>query len=530
MGCCCRRQKNPTNTSSNQGQRITQPKKLEEIVIQPIAFVPDSPKVQKNKIKQLDIRTVDLLEMSHVMDPLSQTSIKSDESIISKFQQKIEELEEEQEQFNKKKTSIETELLRSFISQETQLSNYSNNPEVIGVQIKNRNICDIQNKYDFSGVKDFTEYRGQVYIERLIQKQKSFICTYIGKIEQQYCCVKLIPMAKQIHIDNWIKSVQNIQQQIDGYFFQKYCYYKIEKINDQPEYCNCFILCNLEQYNVYTFSHHLAITFEEKVSVAPDIIQIIFFALQEYEEKQQSNPKKLSAQIFKKMFTVKRNNILISRCKITQKLTVILSDWQLLLPEFEQIIPNKILQNQDNLFEILQSQTSRILQSNNSNLASKDPESQNLQDQNSFRLMKIQSQLVDIFIKYLMKLLFFRSNFELQNEVSLDGFYNQNQFQNKCEILRPIQNHDLLLQEEIEGQLKENTETQYKANQIEFMKKKSSEMCNLFSLKPEENFKSIYEFYLIINKFACEGMRSHFIQFNNSNSNTINNQQINQKE
>ncbi|CAK92385.1 unnamed protein product (macronuclear) [Paramecium tetraurelia] len=448
MGCCCRRQKNPTNILSNQVRIIPQLKKPEELLAQPVV-IPDSPKGLKSKKKELDIRTIDLLEMSHVMDHLSQTSIKSDESIINKFQQKIEELEQEQEQFNNKKTSIETQLVNSFVSDQTQSQNYSNNPELIGVKIKNRNICDIQNKYDFSEVKDFTEYRGQIYIERLIQKQKSSICTYIGKIEQKYCCVKLIPMAKQIHIDKWIKSVQIAQQQINNYFFQKYCYYKIEKIKEQPEYCNCFILCNLEQFNVYTFSHHQAITFREKVSVAPDIIQIIWFALQEYDQKHQSNPEKLSDQIFKTMFTVKRNNILISRCKIEKKLKAILSDWQLLLPEFEQIIPNKILQNQDNLFETLQQQQiSQILYQNNRNLAQIAPNSQNLQDQIQLGIMNRQSQLVDKFSKYLMKLLFFRSNFELLNDVSLDGFFNQNEFQNKCEILRPIENQDLLLQKE----------------------------------------------------------------------------------
>ncbi|CAD8204558.1 unnamed protein product [Paramecium pentaurelia] len=519
MGCCCQKQgqKGKNNIPIQQVPIIVnnQEKQLDIIIPNPPVHLPDSPLIKKQIKKKLDIREINLLE-SQIMDQLqSRTSEISNQSEIKKFEELIQILEKESTQFANKKGSIETQLTQSFIQDESNLQNYSYNQDFIGVKVTNKNICDIENKYDFSQIKQFTEYQGRITIVRLIQKQKSTICTYIGKIDQKYCCVKLIPMAKRIDIDKWINRVQIAQLSNDDHrfdiSFQFYYYYKIETIMDEPQYCNCFIISSLEQYNVYTFSRHPSVTISEKAQVAFDIIPIIQGALNSNQElnSNQSDSEKVSELIFKRMKTVKRNNILISRLQNQErKLKILLSDWQLLLPEFEQIIPNKQLQEEDQLIEIMKTKISQINESVYNNLQE-------------------EASLTELVPKYFLKLLFFKLNFELLNDVNLDGFINEAEFQSKCEILRQFENDvEKVLQQNIEYQIKEGISIQNEPNQIKFMNKKSQQMCNLFQLNPDQNRKTIYEIYLIINKLKCEGMRSHFRDYNQtiSNQNNVNQQ------
>lgn len=48
------------------------------------------------------------------------------------------------------------------------LKDCSENPDFKGPKIANRNICDILNKFDFSGVNEFQEYRRDITLVRLI--------------------------------------------------------------------------------------------------------------------------------------------------------------------------------------------------------------------------------------------------------------------------------------------------------------------------------------------------------------------------
>lgn len=42
--------------------------------------------------------------------------------------------------------------------------------------------------------KSFIEYTdNDLILERLLEKPKHSVCSYLGKIKGKYCCVKLIP-------------------------------------------------------------------------------------------------------------------------------------------------------------------------------------------------------------------------------------------------------------------------------------------------------------------------------------------------
>ncbi|CAD8215007.1 unnamed protein product [Paramecium pentaurelia] len=99
-----------------------------------------------------------------------------------------------------------------------------------------------------------------------------------------------------------------------------------------------------------TFSHHHVITLLQRVMVSFQIIQIIcLFQISKInmEEKQFFRNHRVSSYIFQKMFTLKMNNILISKNKNEDGyFKLLLSDLQLLLDEFDAIMPNKKFQRQ----------------------------------------------------------------------------------------------------------------------------------------------------------------------------------------
>ncbi|CAD8070524.1 unnamed protein product [Paramecium sonneborni] len=468
----------------------------------------------KEKERSLDIREVNLL------DRISTISIEPSDSCdnendVQIFEKIMEEILSKTTFFQNNKASIVEELEKNFNQDSIEQKDQSQNNDFKGPKIVNRNICDIQNKYDFSKINEFTEYKHSITLVRLIQKQKSPICTFIGKIEEKYCCVKLIPMVNVDHINQWIQRVRKLQSQKNLLFLnekcQKYYYYKIEKIDKEPDYCNCYIISQLEQFNVYTVSRHPKITFAEKLLIACEVIQIISLVLQDKTEKANQQIENISQQIFGNMMTVKRNNILISRFKKNEQhkqFNVVLSDWQLLLPEFEVIIPNQKLQNQDELYKKTKQQIEDLQNLSSNRLALQ--KSQNSQDQNAKQFFEKQKEL-DQFTKQILKLLLFKANYDLDDELNLIGFFNQKQFQDKCNILNNIEKHQqLIIKKQIENYQNINE------NQNEIIRQISYQMFNLLQLSDLNIQDIIYEIYLNIDLIPCERSKAILLGFNES--------------
>ncbi|CAD8081341.1 unnamed protein product [Paramecium sonneborni] len=431
------------------------------------------------------------------------------------FQEAFNSIRDRIKSFNRKKVSIEEQLSSLFIrdQDENESKDQLQNHDFKGPRMVNRNICDTRNKYDFSRVEQFTQYKGSITLVKLIQKKKSSICTYIGKIEQKYCCVKLIPMTKVVYINKWIESVkkaqsrENLEKEIFlDYLCQKYHYYKIELLNNEPDYCNCYIISNLEQYNAYTFSHHPSIKLIEKLSIAYYLIQIICVVLRKEDDQQDQQPVRFIRQIFKNTFTVKRNNILISRLEQEQKrYTIVLSDWQLLLPEFENIIPNKKLQNEDKLYEETENKFYEIISS---------------QIYHSDRMRNI--IYVENFTKRFLKLLFFRVNVDIQSDIELYGFINETKFEKICETKINIierqeyQDYQILTKiiqnyHQMSNYQNDRNDQQIFGLTNKLLTKKSQLIFQEFQLNNSDNCPWIYWIYLMLKNLQIEKLRAAFM-------------------
>ncbi|CAD8070570.1 unnamed protein product [Paramecium sonneborni] len=513
-------QNNPIIPDETPKQKGQQPSSLQEIKVEVKIEIPEV----KNEIPEVKNEIPEVKnETPKVKNKIPEVETQLDQDLLY-FEEALNSIRDKNNNFNQHKVSIEEQLNKMFSKEqdEKELKDQSQNNDFKGPKIVNRNICDIQNKYDFSQINEFTEYKRPITLVRLIQKQKSPICTFIGKIDQKYCCVKLIPMAKLVHIMQWIESVKKAQskENLDKEVFlgeccQKYNYYKIEVLNNEPEYCNCYIISNLEQYNAYTFSHHPSIKLTEKLSVAYYVIQIIQVVLKNKTDQDEQNqqPSKLSKQIFKKMFTVKRNNILISRQQ--ERFNILLSDWQLLLPEFEDIISNKKIQNEDKLYEGIEKNIHEINDLSSRNLGAQVQSQSNSGIVSNPELTKNINEFEE-FTKRVLKLLFFRVNFELLFDVELYGFINEAKFENICDqkinIIENQERSDKEILTKIIQSYSQKDENEYNKQILKTTNKlltnKSQLIYKEFQLNNSHNCPKIYWIYLMLKDLRPEAIRS----------------------
>ncbi|CAD8104237.1 unnamed protein product [Paramecium sonneborni] len=102
--------------------------------------------------------------------------------------------------------------------------------------------------------------------------------------------------------------------------------------------------------------YYPSVTLTVKTQLAPKIIQIFWFALNILIEQNQkgSHPERNNSNSEKKQYFD------IQTLKQEAKVQIILSDWQLLLLEFEQFITNKKQQNQKCQFQNKQIKHNRI--------------------------------------------------------------------------------------------------------------------------------------------------------------------------
>lgn len=68
----------------------------------------------------------------------------------------------------------------------------------------------------------FEKWEDEIILERLIEKPKHNVCTYLGKIQQKYCCIKLIPGVKSDYAQKWIDTVNLLQQTNDTLISQSF--------------------------------------------------------------------------------------------------------------------------------------------------------------------------------------------------------------------------------------------------------------------------------------------------------------------
>ncbi|CAD8200851.1 unnamed protein product [Paramecium pentaurelia] len=528
--CCgCSKQKqNPPQPPPKETQKpvlVMQPKpepepiKEEPKKVEPIK---EEPKIELPK-KEESFLPPEIVEIDKVKEEEKPIEVQKVENIsqpdtdIEQFDQALKTIIETEEAFQKNKKEIEDQLSACFKQDQYKLKDYSEKP-YSGPKIANRNICDIEDedKYDFSKVTQFQEYNENITLVRLIQKQKVPICTYLGKIQGKYCCVKLIPMAKKAYIHKWIEKIKEafeIQQNGQNkditlaLYCQKYFYYKIEEIKNEPEYCNCYIITKLEQFNIYTFSHHPSKQLAERINFAYQAIQIISLVQKSQLEKEQntSSDQKLSAKIFQKMVIVKGNNILISRDQNqVGNYKLLLSDWQLFLEEFEVIIPNQKIQNQDKNYK--------------NNAKSIQYLSGNLIDQEYNKNLKA----LDDSTKRSLKMIFFRVNFELLENVELKGFQNESEFIKVCKNIGEIETKKKIEYEylktaitnqsqPIQQEKKEVNEKEIKQNLEEITKDLQNQLSQLLSkelgLYNSPNSNLLYLIYLMIEILSSEAMR-----------------------
>ncbi|CAD8098814.1 unnamed protein product [Paramecium primaurelia] len=494
-----------------------EPKKEEPIKEEPKkeeSFLP--PEIEENKQVKEEEKPIEVQKVENISQP---------DKDIEQFDQALKTIIETEEAFKQYKKEIEEQLSACFKQDQYKLKDCSEKP-YSGPKIANRNICDIEDedKYDFSKVTQFQEYNEDITLVRLIQKQRAPICTYLGKIQGKYCCVKLIPMAKKAYIHTWIARVKETfkiqekgkkidaqmtkeeQNQIDlilTSYFQKYFYYKIEEIKNEPEYCNCYIITKLEQFNSYTFSHHPSKQLAERINVAYQAIQIISLVQKsQLDMDQKARDQKLSAQIFQKMVIVKGNNILISRDQNqVGNYKLLLSDWQLFLDEFEVIIPNKKIQNQDKYYK----NNEKCIQYLSGAL-------QVQKDQDYIKNVK---ELDDV-TKRFVKMIFFRVNFELLENVELKGFKNESEFikvgKNISEIEKKKKIEYENLKTAIQNSLqKQDNKQDKKQNLQEIAKDLQNQLSQLLSkelgLYNSPNSNLLYLIYLMIEILSTEAIR-----------------------
>ncbi|CAD8194806.1 unnamed protein product [Paramecium pentaurelia] len=287
----------------------------------------------QNQNKPMEVKEVNLM-VSQIESPRSRQQ-KLFESKVEGFKEKYAKLQQDstEVQFNQKPV----DQLKAKLLKEQLIDLQFPNNEIKGPMFLDDNISSYKERgAEFANT--LREFDGEIRNMRIVHQTPYNSYSFIGHIKDKG--LYFIKCWNQVNLTKFQTFLINLgKQQQKGEQYKKYHAFKVDPLKDTDQNSpigQMYLISTLEDHNLYSFAASTQFNIDQKLQVAHQILTYI-------DQTDLKSSGYGNSQFQKKIKFISPSNILISTQR--NRIDVKISDWQQHLKDFNDMIPDIELKN-----------------------------------------------------------------------------------------------------------------------------------------------------------------------------------------